>query len=261
MSALAVAVDRRGVVTVTLDRPEKHNAFGDALIAELADAFRRLGADETVRAVVLAANGKSFSAGADIEWMKRMAGASEDENRRDARALADMLRLLNEMPKPTIALVQGAAFGGGVGLVACCDIALAADGAIFALSEVRLGLIPATIGPYVVAAVGERSARRYFLTAERFDAAAALEIGLVHKVVPAAELAAAGEKVLADLLAGGPKAQAEAKALIHAIAGRPIVADVIEDTAARIARIRAGSEAREGFDAFLAKRKPSWTRD
>lgn len=261
MSALVVAIDSRGVATVTLDRPEKHNAFGDALIAELADAFRRLGADESVRAVVLAANGKSFSAGADIDWMKRMAGAPEDENRRDARALADMLRLLNDMPKPTVALVQGAAFGGGVGLVACCDIALAADGAVFALSEVRLGLIPATIGPYVVAAVGERMARRYFLTGERFDAAAALAIGLVHRVVPGAELAAAGEKVLVDLLAGGPKAQAEAKALVRAIAGRPIAADVIEDTAARIARIRTGTEAREGFDAFLAKRKPSWVRD
>jgi methylglutaconyl-CoA hydratase len=256
-----VTVDSRGVATVTLDRAEKHNAFDDALIAALSDTFRRLGADNGVRAVVLAANGKSFSAGADIGWMKRMAGTTEAENIRDARALADMLRRLNEMPKPTLALVQGAALGGGVGLVACCDIALATDGAIFALSEVRLGLIPATIGPYVVAAIGERAARRYFLTAERFGADTALALGLVHAVVPTGELAAAGERVLADLLAGGPMAQAEAKALIRAVAGRPTTESLIEDTAGRIARIRAGDEAREGLDAFLAKRKPSWVRD
>jgi methylglutaconyl-CoA hydratase len=249
------------VATVTLDRAEKHNAFDDALIAALADSFRRLGADGGVRAMVLAANGKSFSAGADLGWMKRMAGAPEAENVRDARALADMLRLLDDMPKPTLALVQGAALGGGVGLVACCDIALAADRAAFALSEVRLGLIPATIGPYVVAAIGERAARRYFLTAERFGADAARALGLVHAVVPAAQLAAAGERVLADLLAGGPQAQAEAKALVRAVAGRPVDDELIDGTARRIARIRAGDEAREGLDAFLSKRKPSWIRD
>ncbi len=258
---IVVTVDPRGVATVTLDRAEKHNAFDDALIVALADAFRRLGANDGVRAMILAANGKSFSAGADISWMKRMAGAAEAENIRDARALADMLRLLNDMPKPTLALVRGAALGGGVGLVACCDIALAADQASFALSEVRLGLIPATIGPYVVAAIGARAARRYFLTAERFGADRACALGLVHAVVPGAELAAAGEGILADLLAGGPKAQIEAKALIRAIAGRPIADDLVDDTARRIARVRAGAEAREGLDAFLSKRKPSWVRD
>jgi methylglutaconyl-CoA hydratase len=255
---LTVTVDARGVATVTLDRAEKHNVFDDALIVALADAFRRLGADAGVRVVVLAANGKSFSAGADINWMKRMSGAREAENLRDARALADMLRLLDDMPKPSVALVQGAALGGGVGLVACCDVALAANNATFALSEARLGLIPATIGPYVIAAIGERAARRYFLTAERFEADTACALGLVHAVVPAADLAAAGERVIADLLAAGPKAQAEAKSLIRAIAGRPIDDTLIEDTARRIARVRAGGEAREGLEAFLAKRKPSW---
>ena len=258
---IVVTTDPRGVATVTLDRAEKHNAFDDVLIAALADAFRRLGTDDGVRVMILTANGKSFSAGADINWMKRMAGAAETENIRDAYALADMLRLLNDMPKPTLALVQGAALGGGVGLVACCDIALAADQATFALSEVRLGLIPATIGPYVVGAIGARAARRYFLTAERFGADRACALGLVHAVAPGAELAAAGERVLADLLAGGPKAQDEAKALIRAIAGRPIADDLIDDTARRIARVRAGDEAREGLDAFLSKRKPSWVRE
>lgn len=258
---VAVNVDSRGIATVTLDRAEKHNAFDDTLIAALADAFRRLGADEGVRAMMLAANGRSFSAGADIGWMKRMAGAAEAENIRDARALADMLRLLNEMPKPTMALVQGAALGGGVGLVACCDIALAAESATFALSEVRLGLIPATIGPYVIAAIGERAARRYFLTAERFGADVALALGLVHVVVPVGELAPTSERFLVDFLAGGPKAQAEAKALIGVCSGRSPDGELIEDTARRIARIRAGDEAREGLDAFLSKRKPSWVRD
>ena len=258
---LAITTDPRGVATVTLDRAEKHNAFDDSLIAALADIFRRLGADEGVRAMVLAANGKSFSAGADVAWMKRMAAAAEAENVRDARALAEMLRLLNEMPKPTVALVQGAALGGGVGLVACCDVALAADQATFALTEVRLGLIPATIGPYVVAAIGARAARRYFLTGERFGAEDARALGLVHEVVSAADLPAAGERLISTVLAGGPKAVAEAKALVRAVADQPITETLIEDTARRIARIRAGVEAREGLDAFLAKRKPSWMRE
>jgi methylglutaconyl-CoA hydratase len=258
---LTITTDSRGVATVTLDRAEKHNAFDDSLIAALADAFRRLGADNDVRAMVLAANGKSFSAGADIEWMKRMASAAEAENVRDMRALAEMLRLLDVRPKPTMALVQGAALGGGVGLVACCDIAVASDNASFALSEVRLGLIPSTIGPYVVAAIGARAARRYFLTAERFGAAEARTLGLVHEVVPAADLAAAGERILSAVLACGPKAVAEAKALVRAVAGQPITEALIEDTARRMARIRAGDEAREGLGAFLAKRKPAWVRE
>jgi methylglutaconyl-CoA hydratase len=172
-----------------------------------------------------------------------------------------MLRLLHEMPMPTMALVQGPALGGGVGLVACCDVALASDNAAFALSEVRLGLIPATVGPYVVAAIGARAARRYFLTGERFGAEAARTFGLVHEVVPAADLAAAGERIIAALLASGPKAVVEAKALVRAVAGQPITETLIEDTARRIARIRAGAEAGEGLEAFLAKRKPAWARE
>ncbi len=256
---VTVAVDANGIAAVTLDRADKHNAFDDALIAALTDVFRRLGADGGVRAVALAANGKSFSAGADLNWMQRMAAAPEAENIRDARALAEMLRTLNDLPVPTIVLVQGAAMGGGVGLAACCDIALAADGATFSLSETRLGLIPATIGPYVIAAIGARQARRYFLTAEKFGAAEAQRIGLVHEVVAAADLRAAGDRILAGLAANGLGAMREAKALIRALAGRPIDDALIEDTARRIARIRAGAEAREGLAAFLEKRKPSWS--
>ena len=256
---VVVTVSSQGIATVTLDRADKHNAFDDGLIAALTDAFSRLGSDGGVRAVVLAANGKSFSAGADLNWMKRMAAAPEAENIRDARALAGMLRALNDLPVPTVALVQGAAMGGGVGLVACCDIALAADGAAFSLSETRLGLIPATIGPYVIAAIGARQARRYFLTAEKFGAAEAQRIGLVHDVIAAAELRAAGDRILSALAANGPGAMREAKALIRAISGRPIDEALIDDTARRIARIRAGAEAREGLAAFLEKRKPSWS--
>ena len=258
---LTVTTDFRGVATVTLDRAEKHNAFDDLLIQALSDAFRQLGADDGVRAMVLSANGKSFSAGADIGWMKRMAAATEDENLRDARALAEMLRLLNDMPKPTMALVQGAAFGGGVGWAACCDIALAAEPATFALSEVRLGLIPSTIGPYVVEAIGARAAGRYFLTGERFSADVACALGLVHEIAPLAGLPEAGERIVKAILASGPKAVAEAKALIRAVANQPIGERLIEDTAQRITRIRSGAEAREGFDAFLTKRKPAWMRD
>ncbi len=256
---VTVAIDSKGIAAVTLDRADKHNAFDDVLIAELTGIFSRLGGEGGVRAVVLAANGKSFSAGADINWMKRMAAAPEAENVRDARALAGMLRALNDLPMPTLALIQGAALGGGVGLAACCDIAIAADTATFALSEVRFGIIPATIGPYVVAAIGARQARRYFLTAERFGAAEAQRIGLVHDVVPAAELRAVADRVLAGLAGNGPKAMAEAKALIRAIAGRPIDDALIDDTARRIARVRATDEAREGLAAFLEKRKPSWS--
>lgn len=256
---ITVAIDSKGIAAVTLDRADKHNAFDDVLIAELTGIFNRLGGEGGVRAVVLAANGKSFSAGADVNWMKRMAAAPEAENVRDARALAEMLRALNELPMPTLALIQGAALGGGVGLAACCDIVIAADTATFALSEVRFGIIPATIGPYVLAAIGARQARRYFLTAERFGAAEAQRIGLVHDVVPAVELRAAADRILAALAGNGPKALAEAKTLIRAIAGRPINDALIDDTARRIARVRATDEAREGLTAFLEKRKPSWS--
>jgi methylglutaconyl-CoA hydratase len=247
-----------GVATVTLNRAEVHNAFNDALIAEMTEVLRRLGADDKVRAVVLRAEGKSFSAGADLGWMQKMANYGQDENLRDASALAELMRTLNFLPKPTVARVHGAAFGGGVGLAACCDIAIASETAAFSLSEVRLGLIPAVISPYVVAAIGERSARRYFLTAERFDAAEALRIGLVHLVVPAREIDAAVDAILARLSEGGPAAQCAAKDLIFAVAHRPVDAALIHDTAQRIANIRASSEGREGLAGFLEKRKPAW---
>jgi methylglutaconyl-CoA hydratase len=247
-----------GVATVTLNRADVHNAFNDALIADMTGALRRLGADDKVRAVVLRAEGKSFSAGADLGWMQKMANYGHEENLRDASALAELMRTLNFLPKPTVARVQGAAFGGGVGLAACCDIAIASETAAFSLSEVRLGLIPAVISPYVVAAIGERSARRYFLTAERFDAAEALRIGLVHLVVPAHEIDAAVDAILARLSEGGPAAQCAAKNLIFAVAHRPVDAALIHDTAQRIANIRASSEGREGLAGFLEKRKPAW---
>jgi len=252
------AVDDAGVARVTLNRPEVHNAFNDEFIAELTAALKRLEQDPAVRAVLLAAAGKSFSAGADLNWMKRMAGYSEAENRADARGLAGLMRTLNELAKPSIALVQGAAYGGGVGLVACCDIAIAASPASFCLSEVKLGLIPAVISPYVIAAIGEPAARRYFLTAERFDAGSALRLGLVQEVVAPEELEAAGRRVLDALLAGGPEAQAAAKRLVRDLAGRPIDDALVEETAKRIAEIRAGAEAKEGVSAFLEKRPPGW---
>jgi len=247
-----------GVGTLTLNRPDVHNAFDDALIAALTARLRGLDANPQVRAVVLAANGKSFSAGADLNWMKRMAAYSEAENLRDAVGLADLMHTLATMSKPTLARVQGAAYGGGVGLVACCDIAVGTPEVSFSLSEVRLGLIPAVISPYVVAAMGERQARRYFLTAERFDAREALRIGLLHEVVQAADLDAKVAELVAYLLKGGPRSQTAAKRLIEAVSNRPIDRPLVEDTAERIARIRVTPEGREGVAAFLEKRAPGW---
>jgi len=214
--------------------------------------------DPDVRAVVLAGAGRSFSAGADLNWMRRTADYSEVENLADARALAGLMRTLDRLPKPTVALVQGAAYGGGVGLVACCDIAVASTAAVFSLSEVRLGLLPSVISPYVVDAIGPRAARRYFLTAERFDAAEARRLGLVHEVVAPEDLEAAGARVLAALAECGPAAQAASKALVARVARGPIDDAMVEDTARRIAALRATPEGREGVMAFLEKRKPSW---
>jgi len=248
-----------GVATVTMNRPEVHNAFDDALIAELTAEFRRLDQAPEVRVVVLAASGKSFSAGADLNWMKRMAQYSEADNLRDAVALAGLMRTLHGMRKPTVARVQGAAFGGGVGLVACCDIAVAAVEAQFSLSEVRLGMIPSVISPYVVAAIGERAAHRYFLTAERFGAEEAHRIGLVHEVVAADKLDEAIAGLTRHLLGGGPHAHAAAKKLIADVSRHPLDDALIEDTARRIATIRVSAEGREGIAAFLEKRKPDWS--
>ena len=254
-----VIIERTGpVATLWLNRPELHNAFDDRLIGETTEALDALARDPAARVVLLAGKGKSFSAGADLAWMRRMAGYSEAENEADAGALAGLLHRLDSLPKPTVALVQGAAIGGGVGLVAACDMAIAAEGAEFALSEVRLGLIPAVISPYVVAAIGPRAARRYALTAERFDAARAAALGLVDKVVPADSLLAEGAALAAVLARNGPEAMADAKALIAHVAGRPIDAGLRAETARRIARRRASAEGREGVAAFLEKRKPGW---
>ena len=256
----SLAIERQGPVgVVTMNRPERHNAFDDALIAELTEALRSMEAEDGVRLVVLSGAGRSFSAGADLNWMRRMAGFSLDENRRDAMGLAALMRTLAHFRKPTIARVHGPAYGGGVGLVACCDIAVASQHATFALSEAKLGLIPAVISPYVVAAIGERAARRYFLTAERFDAAEAWRLGLVHEL--AASDADLDEKlgaIVDDLLLCSPAAQMEAKALIRAVAGRPVTSELIQDTAERIAKMRASPEGREGVSAFLEKRRAAW---
>ena len=249
---------RNNVGLVALNRPELHNAFNETLINELTMVLQALDADASVRAVVLTGHGKNFCAGADLNWMKKMAGYSPAENLADAQALALMLRTLYALSKPTVACVRGAAIGGGVGLVACCDIAVAAHDAIFSLSEAKLGLIPATISPYVMEAIGARQARRYFLTAERFTAAEAFRIGLVHDIVPEPELDARINELLGALLVAGPVAQLECKALIRGVAHRPIDADVIAGTAEHIAAVRASPEGKEGVAAFLGKRTAKW---
>lgn len=248
-----------GVGIITLNRPERHNAFDDGLIAELSDAIDRMAADPVVRVLVISSTGKSFCAGADLNWMKRAAGYSSEENLRDSRALADMLRRLAQCPKPTIARIQGPAYGGGVGLVACCDIAIATFDVQFSLTEVKLGIIPAVISPHVIAAIGERYARRYMLTAERFSAAEAYRIGLLHEMVADDEsLDEALGEIIDALLKNGPRAIAECKQLISAVAWKPLSDEVVEDTAQRITRLRASEEGREGMSAFLEKRKPNW---
>jgi methylglutaconyl-CoA hydratase len=247
------------VATVRLNRPDKHNAFDEHLIAELTQAFRDLASDTAVRVAVLAAKGQSFSAGADLDWMKRMSAMGRADNERDAMALADLMEAIDRCPKPVVGVIQGAAFGGGVGLVACCDIAIATSSASFSLSEVRLGLIPAVISPYVAAAIGPRACRRYFLTAERFDAATAAKLGLVHWVVEPEALEAARDETIKHLLTGGPAAQGAAKDLIRRVAGAPIDDTLRRDTAGRIADARSSPEGKEGIAAFLEKRKPSWS--
>ncbi|MET3822611.1 methylglutaconyl-CoA hydratase [Burkholderia sp. PvR073] len=246
------------VATVTLARPAVRNAFDETTIAELTTAFEWLDAHAGVRAIVLAAEGAAFCAGADLNWMKKMAGYSDDENRADARKLARMLEAIHRCGKPVIARVHGDAYAGGVGLVAAADIAIAADGVKFCLSEARLGLIPATIAPYVVRAMGERAARRYFTTAEVFDSARAASLGFIHDAVPAEALDETVAKLAAALVANGPDAVRACKRLVADVAGRPLDAMLIEQTADWIARTRAGAEAREGIASFLEKRTPSW---
>ncbi len=253
-------VDERGVATVTLNRPEVHNAFDDVLIQTLDSVLSKLNGDPAIRVVVLAANGKSFSAGADLRWMQRMAGYSKKENLEDARRLAGLMRTLHRIDKPTLARVQGSAFGGGVGLIACCDIVVASESARFALTEVKLGLIPAVISPYVSRAMGERHARRYMLTGERFSAEEAYRLGLVHDAVPEAVLDERIQLVVSMLLENGPGAMAAVKSLMDRVAGGPLDDAMIEDSARRISEMRATEEGKEGVSAFLEKRKPRWSK-
>ena len=256
-TTLEIEVNNR-VATIWMNRPDLHNAFDETLIAELTAACTALDEDPDIRIVILAGQGKSFSAGADLNWMKRAANNGLDDNLNDARALAKMLRTIAEMRKPTIARVQGAALGGGMGLASACDIAVASTKAVFATSEVKFGIIPSAISPYVLRAIGARQAYRYFQSAERIDAHRAREIGLVHEVVEPEGLDAKLSEIVGALLTGGPGAQAAAKALIRAVDHQPINDHVVEDTAHRIAHLRATPEAREGISAFLEKRQANW---
>ena len=256
-----LTIEKKGAAAfVWLDRPDVRNAFDDALISLLKENLEKLDSDASVRAVVLGGRGPAFCAGADLNWMKRMAGYSYEENLADAQALAGMLATLDRMAKPTIARVHGPAFAGGTGLVAACDIAVGTPEARFCFSEAKLGLSPATISPHVLRAIGERAARRYFLTAEVFDAAEAYRLGLLTALVPAAELDSAIDALLKHLVAGGTQALARIKELVQAVASRPVDDALLADTAKRIAEIRVSPEGREGIASFLEKRKPSWTR-
>ncbi len=259
MQESALIVENQGPVrTLRLNRPALHNAFDAGLIAALTDALEAAAAADAVRVVVLAGAGASFSAGADLQWMRGMAAASEADNRSDALALARLMRTLDELPKPTLARVHGAAYGGGVGLVACCDIAVASAEARFGLTEARLGLLPAVISPYVVAAIGARQARRWFATGESFDAGLGLSLGLLHQVVAGPQLDAAVAYQVRQLLASGPLAASRAKALVARVARGGDSAAVDADTAALIARLRVSPEGQEGLGAFLEKRPPAW---
>ena len=249
------------VLRLRLNRPELHNAFDAGLIAELTAALAAAGGDSTVRMVVMEGAGASFSAGADLNWMRGMATASEARNREDALALARLMRTLDELPKPTLARVHGAAFGGGVGLVACCDIAIGVPEAKFGLTESKLGLLPAVISPYVIAAIGAREARRWFATAEIFDAQTALQIGLLHQVVAAEQLDSAVQRQIDLLLKAGPVATASAKALVTRVAGESDRDILDADNANLIARLRVSDEGQEGLSAFLEKRAPAWAKE
>ena len=250
-----------GVATITMQRAEVHNAFDETLIASLTQTLKVVDQDSAVRVVVLAAAGKSFSAGADLNWMKKMATYTQQQNLADANKLSDLMHTLNSLSKPSIAKVQGSAFGGGVGLIACCDIAVASDVAQFCLSEVRLGLIPAVISPYVIAAIGERASRRYFLTAERFDSNEALRLGLLHQVVTDDELDQVADDLCTKLKQAGPRAIAAAKKLILDLQHKPLDGALQHDLATRIADLRASDEGQEGLDAFLNKTKPNWIKN
>jgi len=261
METVLINTDGRGVATVTFNRPEVHNAFDDAMIVSLTGYLKKLDGDENVRAVVIRGSGKSFSAGADLNWMKRTAEYSYEQNLADAEDLAEMLWTLNRLSKPTVAVVQGAAYGGGVGLVAACDIVVASELAKFRLSEARLGIMASVISPYVLAAIGESQARRYTLTAEPFGASDAKRVGLVHEVVDTGELDTKAEEILSLLLQNGPAAMTAIKGLVFSLQGRAFDEAVVRETAEGIARVRASDEGKEGILAFLEKRKANWVRD
>jgi methylglutaconyl-CoA hydratase len=259
MTTATLDVKRDGhVARVFLNRPEVRNAFNDGVIAELTQTFATLGADATLRCIVLGGHGKAFCAGADLNWMRAMAGYSWEQNRADAQALADMLWTLYRCPVPVVGRVHGDCYAGGLGLAAVCDVLVAAEGAHFCLSEARLGLLPATIGPYVVKAMGEQAARRWFVTAERFSATQARAMGFVHELVAPEALDAAVDQIVAVLVANGPMAVRACKSLVQDVAGRTIDAELRADTARRIADIRASDEGREGIQSFLGRRPPSW---
>ncbi|MFL9924909.1 enoyl-CoA hydratase-related protein [Herbaspirillum lusitanum] len=251
-------IDARGVAVITLNRPDVHNAFDDQLIAHLIALIKQAQATPQTRMLLLTSTGKSFSAGADLAWMRRMADASREDNLRDARNLALLMETLNSFPAPTVARVQGAVMGGGVGLVACCDIAIASDAAFFSLSEVKLGLAPAAISPYVIAKMGVSQARRYFVSGERFSAIRAAAVGLVHEVVLATELDAKVEQICTGLLANGPQAMRAAKQLVQVANPLQITPELSEYTAGVIADLRASDEGKEGLRAFLEKTAPVW---
>ncbi len=249
-----------GIATVTLNNVEKHNAFDEVIIEKLTHIFDEIAKRDDIKVMVLAANGKSFSAGADLSWMKRMAGYSYEENLKDASKLAQMLKALNYLPQPTIAKIQGAAFGGAVGLASCCDIVIASNKASFCLSEVKLGLIPATISPYVVDAIGLKASRRYFQTAERFFAEKAMQLGLVDEIVELDQLTSAVERVIATLVANSPQAMRQAKQLAFDVAYQDINEQLMHDTSKRIASIRVSDEGQEGLSSFFEKRRPYWQK-
>jgi methylglutaconyl-CoA hydratase len=259
VSAPTLDIRRDGpVARVFLNRPDVRNAFNDAVIGELTQAFRTLGADTSLRAIVLGGHGKVFCAGADLNWMRAMADYSWEQNRADAQALADMLWTVHSCPLPVVGRLQGDCYAGGMGLAAACDVLVAAEGLHFCLSEARLGLLPATIGPYVLRALGEQAARRYFVTAERFSAAEAQRLGFVHELCTPEQLDARVDAIVQVLVDNGPAAVRACKKLVQDVAGQPITAALREDTARRIADIRASAEGREGVQAFLQKRSPSW---
>lgn len=251
-------VDEQGIATVTLNNPEKHNAFDDGIIKQLTDIFNNISQRDDISIMILASSGKSFSAGADLGWMKRMAGYSYEDNLKDANALAEMLKALNFLPQTTIAKIQGAAFGGAVGLASCCDIVIASTKASFCLSEVKLGLIPATISPYVVDAIGLKASRRYFQTAERFFSDKAHQLGLVDEVVPPEALSDEVSAMVTTLLANGSQARRQAKKLSQDVAFQTIDDNLLKDTSERIAAIRVSAEGQEGLTAFFEKRAPNW---